>query len=999
MNIFLMILTEGESSGLLYWITPDPGSNLSLEQLAERIELLKSRIIDSVDQTLHWLVLPTHLNLQNSKIWAWQNCSRIHLQKFKSGVTDNSANSFYDLLTSLELPVHSVKSGMVTFLKSEMDPLPYTNPLIDESVVIQRPSDSADYLLKIERFITNIHDPIQQPDSMPSVEHFKIAELSTPELEQLSKDHFWALTAAEMVVIQKHYQDTLKGRQATDVEMEVFAQTWSEHCKHKIFAANINYTDAQNQTSTIRSLFKTFIEQPTFELMKVKPWAISVFKDNAGIVRFHEDVDLCIKVETHNSPSALDPYGGALTGILGVNRDILGTGLGARPIANTNVLCFGDPNEAEALPVGLHHPSFILKGVHKGIQDGGNKSGIPTVNGAMFFDESFSGKPLVFCGTVGVLPQTVAGLPSASKNQKAGDAIVMIGGAVGMDGLHGATSSSLAMDHTTPSSMVQIGDPLTQKRVMDFLLEARDLGLYHSVTDNGAGGLSSSIGEMSEATGGAKVYLDRVPLKYPGLKPWQIFVSESQERMTLAVPQKHVQALLQLSKKRSVISTVVGEFTDTGYLELFYQNASENRTVGKIDLKFLHSGLPKMNLDAKFLGPQAFTDQSRKPYRWKKQVKIKKNLTTLQDVLLTLAADPSLASKQKWVRQFDHEVQGATAVKPFDQHSPNDAGVIWMGAHGNKGFSGAAVASGMASEFAVMDGFLAAQLAADEAVRNLVVTGVDPDRIALIDNFSWPDPLPGPSNPDAEMKLGCLVRSCQGLAELVRTYQMPLISGKDSMKNDFIGKRNSASTETVKISVLPTLLVTALGYHPDVRQVIKPHAKPGSILVLLGMPTAQNYFGTSLLKYYQLDSELAESSSCLSLQIQFYKKFYQATQAGKIKSAHDLSEGGLLFALFESLMLHRGSITLNSNPNTSPTLPDYFNETAGRILISVLPEDLSWIQNHFQDQEQNYVQAILGEVQNTQKNNSAILIAPSLTKGQMETINLTEVEKTWRSAL
>jgi phosphoribosylformylglycinamidine synthase subunit PurSL len=375
--------------------------------------------------------------------------------------------------------------------------------------------------------------PNRSPSAgLPQVLTYAIQNLSESELAELSKKQHWALSAEEMRVIQDHFRQL--GRAPTDVEMEILAQTWSEHCKHKIFRAHIDYQDLQDPTQNqkIKGLFKTFIQTPTENLKKKKDWLVSVFSDNAGIVRFHDDVDVCIKVETHNSPSALDPYGGALTGILGVNRDILGTGLGAKPIANSNVLCFGNPHQLEAVPKGLFHPREVMKGVHHGIQDGGNKSGIPTVNGAMIFDESFSGKPLVYCGTVGVMPRLVTGRPSHIKGQKPKDRIVVVGGSVGLDGIHGATSSSLGLDASTPVGMVQIGDPLTQKRVLDFILKARDLGLYSSITDNGAGGISSSIGEMAAETGGAKIDLARVPLKYPNLQPWQIMVSESQERMT-----------------------------------------------------------------------------------------------------------------------------------------------------------------------------------------------------------------------------------------------------------------------------------------------------------------------------------------------------------------------------------------------------------------------------------------------------------------------------------
>jgi phosphoribosylformylglycinamidine synthase II len=954
MNQTLIALpTEGEAKFSLFWILYD-GAALPDSEFQKVMKLVS----DEVDQ-LFW-VNPTE------KQWAKLSFQQLQVVSFRPGVTDNAAHSFQDLLTfhplfaQRKIKVHSGEAFLI-----QKNPAPF-NPLIHESKIFAAPGPAAQELN--QRKITEPSAPKLSLEK--SVERIDLRGLDVKALTQLSKERFWALSEAEMLIIQKHFAD----RALTDVEIEVLAQTWSEHCKHKIFAATI---DCDGEV--IHGLFKTYIEKPTKELQQKKDWAISVFKDNAGIVRFHENVDLCIKVETHNSPSALDPYGGALTGILGVNRDILGTGLGARPIANTNVLCFGEPNETEPLPQGLLHPYEIFKGVHRGIQDGGNKSGIPTVNGAILFDESFSGKPLVFCGTVGVMPQTVKGIPSASKGQRAGDLIVMIGGAVGLDGIHGATSSSLALDSSTPSTMVQIGDPLTQKRVLDFMIEARDLLLYNSVTDNGAGGLSSSIGEMAEQTNGAKVYLDQVPLKYPGLLPWQIFISESQERMTLSVPKENFEKLKSLAIARGVDATVVGEFTNSGSLDIFYHE----QTVGKLSLEFLHHGLPKMQLKAKWAGPQ-------KRKTWKASIQKRPLLSSFTAALQTLVSDPSLASKEKWVRQYDHEVQAATAMKPFEEHAPNDAGIIWMGAHGNSGYSGAGIASGIAPDFSLLDGGIMATLAADEAVRNLIVTGVDPDKIALIDNFCWPDPLPGSTNPDAEHKLAQLVRTCKSLADLCRTYEMPLVSGKDSMKNDFIGKLPNG--EAVKISVLPTLLVTALGYHPDVRKIIKPHAKLGSHFYLLGAQEYQHYFGMTLTKHFEIESAPELSHFDLQATRNLYAKFFQATQQEFIESAHDLSEGGLLPALFESLLLYQGGVVLDLKNILKSGWQESafcFGEMPGRILISVSAAHRADFENLFTEAQRIY----LGEV------NLSAKIELRRANQTAEAIEIAKLEQSWRGVL
>ncbi|MFP4511116.1 MAG: AIR synthase-related protein, partial [Spirochaetaceae bacterium] len=438
---------------------------------------------------------------------------------------------------------------------------------------------------------------------VPAVQTISLDGLSLEDLSKLSTDRLLALEAEEMRAIQAYYAraDVQADRrrhglaEPTDVEIEMLAQTWSEHCKHKIFAAEIRYNG-----QSIDGLFRTYVAAVTNELIKTRTDTISVFDDNSGVVEFDEDTLVCFKAETHNSPSALDPYGGAITGIVGVNRDILGTGLGARPVFNTNVLCFGDPETpADDVPGMLLHPRRVLDGVHHGIVDGGNQSGIPVVAGAVLFDESYMGKPLVFCGTGGVMPRVTAGRNSWEKAARPGDHAVMVGGRIGKDGIHGATFSSLALDETSPTSAVQIGDPITQKKMIEFLLEARDAGYLSSLTDNGAGGLSSSLGEMARESGGVSVNLDLCPLKYPGLAAWEIWVSESQERMSAAVPPKYLDAFLKLAERHDVEATAIGRFTDSGYIELEHRGSP----VCRLEMDFIHNGLPRMRLVATWIPP------------------------------------------------------------------------------------------------------------------------------------------------------------------------------------------------------------------------------------------------------------------------------------------------------------------------------------------------------------------------------------------------------------
>ena len=633
-----------------------------------------------------------------------------------------------------------------------------------------------------------------RPSAAARVARFGVDGMSDAQLTDLSAERLLALSLAELHAVRDYYRapavrrlrrEAGLGDAATDVELEMLAQTWSEHCKHKIFNATIEYR-AGSRVETIRSLFDRYIRATTREVDPGDGFLRSVFHDNSGVIEFDSETLLCFKAETHNSPSALDPYGGAITGIVGVNRDIIGTGRGARPLFNTNVLCFAPPS-LDDVPRGLLPPRAVLEGVHRGIVDGGNQSGIPTVAGAVLFDPSFVGKPLVFCGTGGLMPARLRGAPSWEAEPRAGDLAVMVGGRIGRDGIHGATFSSLALDESSPLSAVQIGDPITQKKMSDFLLEARDRGLYRAITDNGAGGLSSSFGEMARACGGVRLELERAPLKYHGLEPWEILLSESQERMSLAVPPEHYGALAELARRREVEVTALGEFTAEGTVEVRYAN----RLVALIDLEFLHEGLPEMVLQARWEPPRA-APSAPPP------------APAPGAVLPRLLADPNIASKETLVRQYDHEVQALTVGKPFVgkcMDGPSDGAVLQPRPDSLRGIT---VTHGICPWYSAWDTYDMAMCAVDEAVRAHVACGGDPDRMAALDNFCWPDPIAGPDNPDGAHKLAQLVRAARGLRAACLAYKLPLISGKDSMKND-------AVVDGRRISVLPTLLVSVLG--------------------------------------------------------------------------------------------------------------------------------------------------------------------------------------------
>lgn len=898
-------------------------------------------LCDLVDQTLK--INPRKFNQSQS----------LMVRTFLPGVTDNTALSVKELCSA-----QSVHSALAWWDDGDAIPVEF-NPLIHKLYRFDQNELAAGGLEKISFDILL--------DDTTFVESFNLHSLSEKELLDLSQNRHWSLSLEEMLEVQKHFGTRL----VSDVEIEIIAQTWSEHCKHKLFSAKINHTDHEG-TRKIDSIFKTFIRKPTMDLMQAKPWLISVFSDNAGIVRFSDNVDLCLKVETHNSPSALDPYGGALTGILGVNRDILGTGLGARPIANLDVFCTGAPDDIRELPIGLKKPQEILTGIHRGVMDGGNKSGIPTVTGAMCFDETYSGKPLVFCGTLGVMPQTLQGLPSSRKGQKPGDRIIVAGGSVGLDGIHGATASSRVMDDKTPAGMVQIGDPFTQKRLTDFLLVARDAGLYSSITDNGAGGLSSSIGEMAQATNGAMVDTSKVPLKYPGLTPWQIMVSESQERMTFSVPMHNREDFLQLAKLYNVQANDIGEFTDTGRLIIKY----EDEIVGDLDLHFLHEGLPQMQL--------ASCWKAQEKQTWVEINKLSRPLDWFE-AWKEVLADPTIASKEKWIRQYDHEVQAATAIKPFEglgHTAPNDGSVISLAPHGGKEHEAVAMAVGLAPRVSTFDPKLMAMMALDESVRGVVASGADPSAICLLDNFCWPDPLPASKEKPSQI-LGELVRAGEGIEQYSRIMQMPFISGKDSMKNDFKGTMKDG--EKVHIRVLPTMLATALGKVPDIEKICKPHAKSDQRLYLLGTADYSKDFGFYPEAWQRHNEEFEWS---LENTFNLYSLLHQGIGANLVSACHDLCEGGLSVALFEMLLLNRCGITLDF----TKTLKEnekidslMFSEFPGRFLVAVDNQNALEFERLF-----GLKQRYLGTTTSAPQIN---LMAQGYSKG----IELLELESKWRN--
>lgn len=766
--------------------------------------------------------------------------------------------------------------------------------------------------------------PIVKDQHSPRVREIAL-DVSEEELLQISRERVLALSLEEMLAIKDYFATTDKclerqqsglGNKPTDVELEALAQTWSEHCKHKIFNSLIEYSDEKGQCILVDSLFKTYIRETTEKISQRVDWLVSVFEDNAGIIRFNDQWNLVFKVETHNTPSALDPYGGAITGIVGVNRDPFGTGRSARLIFNTDVFCFAPPDYNDPLPPRLLHPKRVFEGVRKGVEHGGNKSGIPTVNGAIVFDSRYLGKPLVYCGTGGIMPSEIQGEPSHLKRIHPGDLIVMVGGRVGKDGIHGATFSSEELHEGSPVTAVQIGDPITQKKMNDFLLEARDQGLYQAITDNGAGGLSSSVGEMAKICGGCLIELEKVPLKYYGLDPWEILLSEAQERMTVAVHPESMELFLELSKRRGVESTPIGSFTNSGKFHVLYAN----KTVAFLDMEFLHSGLPQMRLKALWAPPRHEEPCVSEPAD-----------LTLQ--LEQLLGRLNICSKEYVIRQYDHEVQGTSVIKPLtgcEDDGPSDAAVLRPLLDS---YEGIIVANGIVPRYGDIDTYHMVACSIDEAVRNALSVGGKLGQLAGLDNFCWCDPVQSEKTPDGKYKLAQLVRANQALAYYCLAYDLPCISGKDSMKNDYIhGPR--------KISIPPTLLFSVLGKMTDVRRAVTMDAKKaGDYVFILGMTHDElggsEYYAS--LGYVGNNVPRVNAAEAREL----YKALSESMELGLISSCHDCSDGGLGVSLAETAFA--GGLGLEIDLRHVPTSglsrndTIMFSESQSRFIVTVNP--------------------------------------------------------------
>ncbi len=738
------------------------------------------------------------------------------------------------------------------------------------------------------------------------VRKINISSKTESELMELSRKGLLSLNLQEMNTIQSYFLN--ENREPTDVELETIAQTWSEHCIHKTFKGNVCYNGKITD-----NVLKTTIAKATKDVRK--KYCVSVFSDNAGIVKFNKDFNITFKVETHNHPSALEPYGGAETGIGGVIRDTLGTGLGAKPIANTDVFCFAPINlRTGTLPSGVLHPKRVFKGVVSGVRDYGNKMGIPTVNGTIIFDRTYLYNPVVYCGSLGIIPENLS-----FKAPDDGDIIVVFGGKTGKDGIHGVTFASIELNENsemTSSGAVQIGNPITEKKLLDALLEARDAGLYSAITDCGGGGLSSAIGEMGKELG-VSVHLDRVPLKYTGLKYDEIWISESQERMVISVPKKNIRKLKNIFLKHDVDFAPIGKFEDTGKLKLFYKN----KKVAELNMDFLHNKCPKSNKKA--------------TWKRKRFAEIRINgRTNIRKILLKLLSHPNIASKEVVIRQYDHEVQGMSALKPLvgkQNDGPSDGAVLKPLVDSNRGI---VITAGINPYYGKIDPYWMAASSIEESLRNAVACGGNPQKAAILDNFSWGDV----ENPKI---LGELMRASHGCYDTAVALKVPFISGKDSLNNVFQVKGK-------KKSIMGTLLISCVTICDNVNMVPSSDFKePGNLIYIIG--TTKKELGGS--HFYKIMNRIGNSVPQLNfkLSLKTLRNTYSAVKKGYVKSIHDCSEGGIGVAISEMMIAGRTGASINlkkikrEDSLTDPEL--LFSESNSRFIVEVREKDSRQFEN------------------------------------------------------
>ncbi|MCB2228877.1 MAG: phosphoribosylformylglycinamidine synthase [Desulfarculaceae bacterium] len=786
----------------------------------------------------------------------------------------------------------------------------------------------------------------------PSVKSLAIG--SDPELLTLSAERDLFLNPADVPVIRAYFNDPAVRAQRqsvgmgdpTDVELEYVSQARSDHCNHNTFGGRFIYQDlVSGEKKVVANLFKETIKEPTEKLAAAKDWVVSVLWDNAGVAKLDDEFNYVITGETHNSPSNMEAYGGAITGIVGVYRDPMGTGKGSKLVAGLWGYCVA-PRDYDGELTPALHPRRLLDGIIEGVRDGGNKSGIPTASGLLHFDPRYLGKCLVFVSAVGVIPATINGEPTEQKTTKPGQLVIMCGGRVGADGIHGVTASSAGYSENTPAGHVQIGDPYTQKKMHDFLLEARDAGLVPYLTDNGGGGLSSSVGESARFSPGAVVDLKQVPLKYEGLDPWQIWVSESQERMTVAVEPEDEAAFMDLADKHQVEATVIGRFTGDGKLRLDYGED----VCCYVDVEFLEEGFPQWEFEALWTPPEArgLSEPVISPPQ------------DFGGLVLDLLDSPNLCSREWINRQYDHEVQGTSLLKPFcgrDQDAPAEASVILPVLTSKVGL---AMAQVIAPDYGTIDTKAMVQASIDEAYRRLVAVGGDPEQVGGVDNFCWPSIQYHPvTNPDGRYKAAQLVRACWGLKEACEALEIPLLSGKDSMYVD--GTLAARYGSSQRVSGPCTMMFTATAPVPDLTalQSLEPKVA-GDYVYCLGV--TKNELGGSAL--YGLWDQVGLNVPLVDLKATkaLGAGLHQALKEGMVASSAVVSRGGLALCLARMVLASRLGLEVDLDclevGGQVSAMQRLFSESTGRMLVTVPSKRC----NEFEDMLEGVPWARMGRV-------------------------------------
>ena len=820
---------------------------------------------------------------------------------------------------------------------------------------------------------------------VPTVSSISIDSDET--LKTISDERNLALNPNDIPTIRDYFlrKEVLAARaltglsDPTDIELEYISQARSDHCNHNTFRGLFRYMDLETGNSeTVDNLFKTCIEAPTLYLKDKKSWVVSVLWDNAGAGLFDDNNYYVITGETHNSPSNMEAYGGAITGIVGVYRDPLGAGKGSKLIMGSYGFCVGHRDYDGPLTPRLH-PRRLLDGVIEGVRDGGNKSGIPTPFGQVLFHHGYMGKCLVFVTALGIMPSVIRGAPAEQKKTSPEDIIVMCGGRVGKDGIHGVTASSEVFSENTPAGHVQIGDPYTQKKMHDFLLEARDEGLIAFITDNGGGGLSSSIGESARYSNGCEIELEKVPLKYEGLDQWEIWVSESQERMTVAVKPRHLGRFLELSAKHAVESTAIGRYTDSGKIHIKYND----KTCAYVDMDLLAAGFPQWEFDALWLPPER-----RGLYE-----PVIKEPRDYNNLLLDILSRPNICSKEWICRQYDHEVQGGSVIKPLvgaNRDVNSDAVVIRPVLNSEKGL---AFSQALLPAYSSIDAFHMTSCTIDEAVRRLICVGGNMDHIGGVDNFCWPNIQYHPvNNPDGKFKAAQLVRSCRALAEICLAYEIPLLSGKDSMYVD--GHLSGQYGETHKVSALETLQFSAVSVINDINKCVTMESKiPGDLVYVLG--TTRNELGAS--EYYEHFGYTGLNVPEVSPGhfIKLYRALQDAIDKGLVASAHGIYRGGLGVHL--AMVAMGGNLGLKADiglvPSDGADRGDVvlFSESSGRFIVTVSPDN----RKDFEKMLKGLPFACIGEVTENRElvvngSNSRKLVSVSIS------ISIDDLKKAWK---